>query len=167
MRQWPADHFITLIDLLTDALDCRIVLVGGVEDGALATHISGKVRNSARVTCAAGSVTLERLPALLAGCDLFIGNNSGPQHLAAALNVPTIGIHSGVVATREWAPNGSSAVAIGRATICAPCYIAKPEDCPRALACLTDLSPESVLRLARTMLAPAAARRAGSGAERG
>ena len=62
-----------------------------------------QVANPAAVRSLVGSSKLAELPALLAAASLFVGNNSGPHHLAAALEVPTVGIHSGAVD----APNGS------------------------------------------------------------
>ncbi|HEY6432566.1 MAG TPA: glycosyltransferase family 9 protein [Acetobacteraceae bacterium] len=41
-----------------------------------------------------GRVALSDLPTLLRGCDLHVGNNIGPKHIAAALGVPTAGVHS-------------------------------------------------------------------------
>jgi ADP-heptose:LPS heptosyltransferase len=88
-------------------------------------------------------------------CKLFVGNNSGPKHLAASLGVPTIGIHSGVVDATEWAPLGPQAVAIRRQMICGPCYLEFASDCPRDLACLSGLRPRDVLAVCRRLLGSA------------
>ena len=50
-----------------------------------------------RVFSLVGRVEIAHLPTIVAACDLFVGNDSGPKHLAAMLGVPTIGIHSGTV----------------------------------------------------------------------
>ncbi|MGH7052966.1 MAG: glycosyltransferase family 9 protein, partial [Stellaceae bacterium] len=96
---------------------------------------------------------LENLPDLLRRCALFVGNNSGPHHLAAGLGVPTIGIHSGLVDAREWGPVGPHAIALQRDMECGPCYLPSPDHCPRALACLTGLRPGDVHRACRKLLA--------------
>ena len=90
---------------------------------------------------------------LLATAAVFVGNNSGPQHLAAGLGVPTIGIHSGVVDAREWGPLGPRAVALRRDMSCSPCYIEHAKDCPRQLACLEQLPVAAVYSQCRQMLA--------------
>jgi ADP-heptose:LPS heptosyltransferase len=100
-----------------------------------------------------GRVKLAELPALLAACALFVGNNSGPKHIAAALGVPTVGIHSGVVDATEWAPLGPRAVAVRRAMACSPCYLARPQDCHRELACLVGLEPAAVYAVCARLLA--------------
>ena len=99
-----------------------------------------------------GRVKLAQLPDVMRACVLFVGNNSGPQHLAASLGMPAIGIHSGVVDATEWAPLGAQAVAIRRRMICGPCYLEFASDCPRNLACLTGLRPQDVFAACRTML---------------
>jgi hypothetical protein len=103
-------------------------------------------------------VPLRELPRLLAGCVLFIGGNSGPKHIAAASGVPTIGIHSGVVDPGEWGPMGERAVALYRDMSCAPCFLAKPEHCPRGLACVEMLDPALVHKMAQMFLARPARR---------
>ena len=100
-----------------------------------------------------GQTGLAALPQLLAACALYIGNDSGPKHIAAALGVPTIGIHSGVVDASEWGPIGRRAVALQRDMTCSPCYLANAEDCPRSLACLHFLEPSVVHRRAQLLLA--------------
>jgi hypothetical protein len=86
-------------------------------------------------------------------CALYIGNDSGPKHIAAALGVPTVGIHSGVVDATEWAPMGRRAVALRRNMSCAPCYLQHATDCPRNLACLRFLEPALVHQTAQMLLA--------------
>jgi hypothetical protein len=86
---------------------------------------------------------------------LYIGNDSGPKHVAAAVGIPTIGIHSGVVDPTEWGPIGPSAVALRRNMTCSPCYLANAQDCPRSLACLKFFEPAMVYETAAMMLDPA------------
>ena len=102
----------------------------------------------------AGKTSLADLPGLLKRCALYIGNDSGPKHIAAAVGIPTIGIHSGVVDPVEWGPVGPNAVALRRNMTCSPCYLAKAEDCPRSLACLQFLEPNLVYETADLLLTP-------------
>jgi hypothetical protein len=76
----------------------------------------------------------------------------GPKHIAAAVGIPTVGIHSGVVDPVEWGPIGPNAVALRRNMTCSPCYLAKAEDCPRALACLQFFEPNLVYETADMLL---------------
>ena len=100
----------------------------------------------------AGRTSLADLPRLLRNCVLYIGNDSGPKHIAAAVGIPTVGIHSGVVDPVEWGPIGPNAVALRRNMACSPCYLANAEDCPRSLACLRLFEPNMVYETADLLL---------------
>ncbi|MGH2897700.1 MAG: glycosyltransferase family 9 protein, partial [Solirubrobacteraceae bacterium] len=153
MRQWPAAHFARLIDRLVADHGVRVVLIGGADEQVLGEEVLSGVTAPGSVLSLIGRVPLADLPALLASCALFVGNNSGPKHIAAALGVPTVGIHSGVVDATEWAPLGPRAVAVRRAMACSPCYLARPQDCHRELACLAGLEPASVYAICARLLA--------------
>ncbi len=153
MRQWPAEHFASLIDLLVEKNATNIVLIGGPEEAELADDVLGKVANRDAVASLVGRTPLRDLPSLLSACALYVGNNSGPKHIAAALGVPTIGIHSGVVDAIEWGPIGNRAVALRRNMTCSPCYLARMEDCPRNYACMRGLEPSLVQEVSEVFLA--------------
>ncbi len=153
MRQLPEKHIPTLIDLLVERNDVTVLLVGGKDDEEKAAALAARAARPDRVASTAGQIPLKDLPALFAACRLFIGGNSGPKHIAAASGVPTIGIHSGVVDPGEWGPVGERAVALYRDMTCAPCFLSKPEDCPRGLACVELMEPALVHRIAEMFLA--------------
>jgi ADP-heptose:LPS heptosyltransferase/GT2 family glycosyltransferase len=152
LRQWPREYFSVLIDQLIETEDVHVILIGGPDEAALGASILKLIVHTKSVWSLIGRVRLGDLPALIARCALFVGNNSGPQHIAAGLGVPTVGIHSGVVDAREWGPMGISACAIHRVMTCSPCYLAKLEDCSRGLACLRGLLPGDVLRVCQKQL---------------
>jgi ADP-heptose:LPS heptosyltransferase len=76
---------------------------------------------------------------------LFIGNDSGPGHLAAALDVPAVIVFSGAVNIETWQPRGRNAIALRADIECSPCYLAKKADCRNERRCLTAISPEYVV----------------------
>ncbi len=152
-KTWPAEYFSALIDLLTECNAVNVMLIGGSDeressDAVLATLLRPEAAGSV-----AGQTSLNDLSGLLSACCLYIGNDSGPKHIAAAIGIPTIGIHSGVVDAKEWGPVGRRAVALRRNMTCSPCYLAKAEDCPRQLACLRHLEPSVVHHTASMLLA--------------
>ncbi len=159
-RQWPPEHFATLCDLLVAESGLNVVLIGGPDERDLAASVLRRVAHRKSVVSLAGQTALADLPLLLKACALYVGNNSGPKHLAASLGVPTIGIHSGVVDAVEWGPLGERAMAVQRSMQCRPCYLTKTEDCPRDMACLKQLTPAMVLQSCETLLGAGVARKA-------
>jgi ADP-heptose:LPS heptosyltransferase/GT2 family glycosyltransferase len=153
MRQWPAEYFASLIDLLVDKNKVNVVIVGGPDESELADQVLSMVANRINVVSLAGKTSLNNLTLVLRACSLYVGNNSGPQHIAAALGVPTVGIYSGVVDAAEWGATGPRAIAVQRKMVCCPCYLVKPEDCIRDMACLRKLEPAVVHQYCEMMLA--------------
>lgn len=158
LRQWPAEHFAALIDRLVEADRVNIALIGAADERDIEKSILRQVQHRRSVRSMFGVLELAELPGFIARCTLFVGNNSGPQHLASALGIPTLGIHSGVVDATEWGPVGPGAAAIRREVSCAFCYLTRPEDCHRAIACLSGLRPSDVYAACRRLLAIASHR---------
>ncbi len=80
-KNWPVENWVELATILKEQYDAKILLVGHGD--------------STPIPCsrdARGATTESRTAALLAGCDLFIGLDSFPLHLAQAVKIPTIGL---------------------------------------------------------------------------
>ena len=137
-KQWPPEHFAVLIDRLVADHGVDVVLVGGDDETHIADEVLSLTYQRDAVQSVVGALGLSELPTLLGAAALFVGNDSGPKHIAAGLGVPTVGVHSGVIDAREWGPLGPQAVAVQRDMCCKPCYIASADQCPRGLVCLTN-----------------------------
>jgi ADP-heptose:LPS heptosyltransferase len=151
-KQWPAPYFAALANMLIERDEVNILLIGGADELEITKALLPEIQCSDRVVSVVGETRLADLPQILAACILYIGNDSGPKHIAAALGVPTIGIHSGVVDAIEWGPVGPHAIGLRRNMSCSPCYLANAEDCPRELACLRFLEPSSVYAAAQLLM---------------
>jgi O-antigen biosynthesis protein len=132
---------VQLVDLLLRVCDVNIAIVGGPDERQLVESIAAGAGHPESVHGLAGVVRLRDLPTFIARCAMFVGNNSGPKHLTAALGVPTISIHPSVVDAQEWAPLGRTVIAIRPDMSCSPCYLTKPEQCTHGFACLTETLP--------------------------
>jgi len=152
LRQWPARYFAQLIDLITEAYDVNVALVGAPDEASIAEAVLDEASAREKLWSLVGKTKMPELRLLLRGALLFVGNNSGPHHLAAAMGTPTIGVHSGVVSAQEWGPIGPKALALQRDMSCGPCYLDSPAKCSRGLACLTGLRPADVFRACQQML---------------
>jgi len=90
LKRWPAARFAALADRLATTWGARIALLGGPDDRELAVTVARAMRT--RPILAAGAVPLLTSIALIEACDLFIGNDSGPLHAAAAVGTPYVGV---------------------------------------------------------------------------
>ena len=156
MKQWPLEYFAVLIDQLVENEGAYIVLIGAPGEEEIAEGLIARLRHPEAVSSLIGKVPLAELPAVLRAASLFVGNDSGPKHIAAGLGVPTVGIHSGTVDVREWGPIGPNAVAVAREVVCSPCYLSRVEDCRRGLVCLRQLGPDKVYEACKRLLLLAA-----------
>ncbi len=87
----------------------------------------------------------EDLDALVAHCALFVGNDSGPKHLAALRGANVVSVHCARTNWGEWGQGGSGAI-VTRRVPCSPCHIYhEPEECARDYVCVTAISVDEVL----------------------
>lgn len=85
-RIWPLARFLRVSHWLANQLQARIVILGGPEEKAAGN--SFRARSEHSVINAAGTLTVRQSAALLQRCGLFLGNDSGLLHLAAAAGLP-------------------------------------------------------------------------------
>lgn len=89
-RRWPVERFARLGNHLVRQADARLVLVGDAEDAALTTAVAGLM--AFPVVNLAGRMSLGEIGALAELADLYVGNDAGPTHVAAAVGCPTLAI---------------------------------------------------------------------------
>jgi len=102
--RWPVQKFAELAAWLSGRYRITSVVNCGTQDRDLA----GEVRGSMRGSFVPEGLSLGELIALIGGAQLFVGNDSGPAHIAAALQRPTIVIFS-LTDPKQWGPLHSGA----------------------------------------------------------
>ena len=152
LRDWPADHYATLVRLLVERLDCDILLLGSREQTGVTAHVARESNLANRVTDLAGQTAWTEIPGILHTADLVICNNSGIGHLAAAQGTRTLAIYSASHQPQEWGPRGPNAHAVMAVVPCSPCGLDRLSDCPNGHTCMQDLSPQAVAALAESLL---------------
>ena len=90
-KRWPAFRFARLANQLTREYNARVVLVGTAEERWLADQVAGMVPFP--VMNRAGRVGLGELGALCELASLYVGNDVGSTHVAAATGCPTLAIY--------------------------------------------------------------------------
>lgn len=109
-KEWPEANFQGLIDRIRNAGQ-DVLLVGSASD-------KSSYKN---VIDLRGKLTLPQLACLMGQAECFIGLDSGPANMAAALNVPSIIICSGTNIPQLWIPNNPNVRFIFKDVECKPC----------------------------------------------
>lgn len=94
-KEWPAENFAALIGRLTHPSGllpgARVALFGAKGERAAAASVLASVPDGRRIDLV-GTADLPTVAACLRRCDLYIGNDSGLMHMAAAVGTPTLGL---------------------------------------------------------------------------
>jgi lipopolysaccharide heptosyltransferase II len=144
IKCWPAERFAQIADRFIDELGATVVLFGTDADARQVDDLLTYVQRRDRLVTLVNQVTLPQFIAILKRFDFFIGNDSGPTHMAAASGIPTLGVYAATIDASQWAPLGPQAAVIQKKMNCSPCYLAKKPDCPYGIACLQEISVEEV-----------------------
>jgi heptosyltransferase II len=139
---WPPERFAALGDRLIAELGADVILFGAPSEQDIAARIAGAMRG--RPVMLAGRSAIGELPALLARCGLFIGNDSGAMHVAGAAGVPVVGIFGPTdsEATRPATPRFRL---VHHPVECSPCML---RHCPVDHRCMTRIEVADVFTAA-------------------
>jgi lipopolysaccharide heptosyltransferase II len=118
-RAWRPERFGAVADWILGHYDAQVVLVGSEDERDVEDLVRRSMRED-RALAMTGSLTLEELTALLGRSALFIGNDSGPAHLAAACGVPSI-VLFGPQDPRRFGPWSERTQVLHHPVACFPC----------------------------------------------
>jgi ADP-heptose:LPS heptosyltransferase len=159
-RRWSPERFAQLANQLYQDVGGQFLLVGGPEETELHAHIMSMFDPDVPVRSLAGKSSIKVTGAVLELVDLFIGNDAGPMHLAAAAGAPVVAIF-GLSNHLAWGPYTgdpqSKRASVVRLDLpCMPCFyrghqLGTPEGCATR-DCLADLGVDPVAVAARKML---------------
>ncbi len=90
LREWMPDRFAALGDRVAKQFDAQVLLFGGPHEGELVQQVGDLMRTEA--ISLAGDLRIRQLAALIEQCDLFVTNDTGPMHVAAAMHTPTVAL---------------------------------------------------------------------------
>jgi len=141
-KVWPLDRFRILLAYLQRNVSTRFFVVLGPAEGPEVRRVFEIVTSGLPVVVGEG-LSLLQLASVMEGCRLFIGNDSGVSHLAAALGIPTLAIF-GPTDPRVWSPRGKRVVVVQRKPLCSPCPQERFFQCQHP-ECLKAIEMEDVL----------------------
>ncbi len=163
-KNWPAGPMAAFMAAAVRGRGVRFVLLG---DGGAAGIVAqlrehlphlrwgGGDARDADVTDRTGQTSLVEAVACIGRAQLYVGNDSGLMHVAAAMGVPTVGLFGS--SNPAWTRPGGPAVAVVAADgfACRPCY---RRTCNQPVFCLSTIEGEQVLAAAAGVLAAPAGR---------
>ena len=146
-KRWPPERMGSLVARLAHEAGATVVLVGASADRETVDSVvrTAGAAGAGAIINLAGKTDLPALAAVLSRCRAFVSNDSGAMHLAAAVDVPVIGIFG---PTREWAtsplrgPRAIQAAIVHTDVSCRPCML---RTCPIDHRCMTGIAVEDVV----------------------
>lgn len=135
---WPPDRFAELANRLQMQTQADVILFGTSAEAAVSSAIAaGMHRSPIDLT---GKTSINDLPALLSQCHLFIGNDSGAMHVAAAVSLPVVAVF-GPTDPFGTAPVTPRCSVLQEKPYCSPCFLRR---CPTDHRCMTRVTPDAV-----------------------
>lgn len=137
-KRWPPERFAEIGDRAVERWNARVIIMGSRKEKDIGAVMTGLMRHKPVDFC--GTTSLGEAMGIIGRCDMFVTNDSGLMHIAAALGVPTLAIFGSTdhVAT---GPRGIKTRIIRHETDCSPCL--KPE-CPTDFTCMLSIAPDEV-----------------------
>ncbi len=160
-KRWLPERFADVIINTINDLNGRVIIFGSPSEVEIAEEIQTLVRarcarpstqNSkleTQILNMSGKTGLRELSALIAECDVFITNDSGPMHMASALLVPIVAIF-GSTDKATTGPFGEGHKIIAKGLPCSPCM---ERECPEGhLNCMTSITADEVFDAVKEIL---------------
>jgi heptosyltransferase III len=148
-KNWPLAHYYEVSRALGWEYGLQVVWLAGPGEGEMLPYLRA-------LAAAQGQLLLAQRPLaqvvrVLSRCRLYIGNDSGLTHLAAAVGEPAVLALFGPTDPQVWAPLGPQVRILTAPCPQAPCAVGRTIACPES-HCLEALAPETVLAAAARVL---------------
>lgn len=149
-KRWPLERYAALGARLITEAGVDVAIIGGPDEARAAALVT-RDWPAGRFAVLAGALSvLESAQALRRAC-LYVGNDTGAMHVAAAVGTPCVAIFAAREPGRSWHPYGEAHVVLRRDDVpCANCYLT--ECTTQGLRCLTAIDVEVVWQACRTKL---------------
>jgi len=151
-KVWPAERFAAVIDRLATERQLPAVLLGSTAETDVCRRVAALC--GSRPLNLAGQTTLRQLAAAVAGARRVLTNDSGPMHMADALDRPMTAVFGPTNPVRTGPLHQPKAV-VRLDLPCSPCYLKHLRQCPYRHRCMQDLSVEEVFsRVLDSVISP-------------
>lgn len=143
-KRWLPDRYAEVVNRVLKDMQAQghagagVAIIGAKGEEQLG-HAIAKQINGRTVVCS-GQTTMRELMALVKRCQLFLTNDTGPMHVAAAFNVPLVAVF-GPTDWQTTSPYGVDAKLVRQPVSCAPCLL---RECPIDHRCMTGVTVDQV-----------------------
>jgi heptosyltransferase-2 len=145
-KRWFPERYAALCNRLRESFGARILILGGPSEGELGQRISEMIGKGSINLC--GRTNLREAMALIRRCNLFVTNDSGLMHVAAALDVPSVAIF-GSTNPITTGPSSRRSRMVRAPVHCSPCLKA---ECPEDHRCMREINVNMVFAAADSLL---------------
>lgn len=143
-KRWLPDRYADVVNRLLKDRQVQagtrvgVAILGAKGEEQLGQAIAKQIRT--RTVVCSGQTTVRELMALVKRCQLFLTNDTGPMHVAAAFNVPLVAVF-GPTDWQTTSPYGVDAKLVRQPVSCAPCLL---RECPIDHRCMTGVTVDQV-----------------------
>ena len=135
---WPPERFATALNPLARERRVEVILFGTPAEASVSGAIQAGLQQKALDLT--GKTEIAELPALLSRCSVFLGNDSGAMHVAAAVGLPVVAVF-GPTDPDGTAPVTRRCTIVQEKPYCSPCFL---RSCPTDHRCMTAIAPGRV-----------------------
>jgi heptosyltransferase-2 len=135
---WPPERFAEWANRFLANNDADVILFGTAAEAPVSNAIIANMRR--KPIDLTGRTVIADLPALLSQCHLFLGNDSGAMHVAAAVGLPVVAIF-GPTDPFGTAPVTPRCTIVQQKPYCSPCFLRR---CPTDHRCMKQVTPDMV-----------------------
>ncbi len=145
-KNWLKERYALLADKLIQELNCEVIFTGGPGDRVGIEEIQAKMKEISYNL--GGRTNLKELAKLYSRIDAFIGGDTGPMHLAAALGTSVVAI-MGPTPAKTHGPYGRGHVVVDSNVECKSCW---QRVCDKDLCCMREISVDKVIKAVEEIL---------------
>ncbi|CAB3782108.1 glycosyltransferase family 9 protein [Pararobbsia alpina] len=138
--QW--NGYVELANRIVKDLGAKVVFMA--EHDEFKKLLSNEALENNKIVYMSGKIPFDHFDALISFSSVFVGNDSGPKHLAALRGTQVISLHSARIGWGEWGQE-QTGVVISRKVPCAGCGLHhEPDDCAQGVACMAHIKVDEV-----------------------
>ena len=148
-KRWALENFVSVADHLAEKYKVSIILFGGEEEYELNKKMAQLMKT--KPILVVGKTDIKQAVALIKKCTVFISNDSGLMHIAAAAKVPIVAIFGPTLYWKNY-PWHVYYKLVRKDMDCSPCYRFKTIECLKDGKCLSEIKAKHVIQKAEEIL---------------